>query len=263
MALNTTQHCVPFPSSSVLVHLSSSFCHPLALSPSALSTAGSACGPYATRRPLHVVLHPPRLPIHPSPVSMPVLCADSLPSHLPPSPPPPGAPKLRGDSRTANCICTEQHQLLLLSWFQRVCGVQENECHQVASMRPLSDHPLPTCRKELPHQSLYWRIRGRCTNHSHTTTPSPREVLEWPYAVGGGGGTPCVTFRLVVAPLRGPGRSPVLPFACCVGSLLSVGHCGRCSCWCRFRVHGAQYPPPPQTKVTIGGKNEITSKRGC
>ena len=32
--------------------------------------------------------------------------------------------------------------------------------------------------------------------------------------------TPCVTFRLVVGPLRGPGRSPVLPFACCVGSLL-------------------------------------------
>ena len=52
---------------------------------------------------------------------------------------------------------------------------------------------------------------------------------------------PCVTFRLVVAPLRGPGRSPVLPFACCVGSLLSVGRCGRCSCWCRFRVCGAQW----------------------
>ena len=52
---------------------------------------------------------------------------------------------------------------------------------------------------------------------------------------------PCVTFRLVVAPLRGPGRSPVLPFACCVGSLSSVGRCGRCSCWCRFRVRGAQY----------------------
>ena len=51
---------------------------------------------------------------------------------------------------------------------------------------------------------------------------------------------PCVTFRLVVAPLRGPGRSPVLPFACCVGSLRSVGRCGRCSCWCRFRVRGAQ-----------------------
>ena len=40
---------------------------------------------------------------------------------------------------------------------------------------------------------------------------------------------PCVTFRRVVAPLRGPGRSPVLPFACCVGSLRSVGRCGRCS----------------------------------
>ena len=51
--------------------------------------------------------------------------------------------------------------------------------------------------------------------------------------------TPCVTFRLV-APLRGPGRSPVLPFACCVGSLHSVSRCGRCSCWC-FRVRGAQW----------------------
>ena len=44
-----------------------------------------------------------------------------------------------------------------------------------------------------------------------------------------------VTFRRV-APFRGPGQSPVLPFACCIGSLRSVGRCGRCSCWCRFRV---------------------------
>ena len=51
---------------------------------------------------------------------------------------------------------------------------------------------------------------------------------------------PCVTFRLVVVLLRGPGQSPVLPFACCVGLLLSVGRCGRCSCWCRFRVCGAR-----------------------
>ena len=48
-----------------------------------------------------------------------------------------------------------------------------------------------------------------------------------------------MTFRRVVVPLRGPGQSPVLPFACCIGSLLSVGRCGRCSCWCRFRVRGA------------------------
>ena len=53
--------------------------------------------------------------------------------------------------------------------------------------------------------------------------------------------TPCVTFRRVVAPLRGHRQSPVLPFACCVGSLRSVGRCGRCSCWCRFRVRGAQW----------------------
>ena len=52
---------------------------------------------------------------------------------------------------------------------------------------------------------------------------------------------PCATFRPVVVSLRGPGQSPVRPFACCVGSLLSVGRCGRCSCWCRFRVRGAQW----------------------
>ena len=40
---------------------------------------------------------------------------------------------------------------------------------------------------------------------------------------------PRVTFRLVVVSLRGPGQSPVLPFACCVGSLRSGGRCGRCS----------------------------------
>ena len=61
------------------------------------------------------------------------------------------------------------------------------------------------------------------------------ETFLWPQ-------TPRVTFRLVVVPLRGPGQSPVLPFACCVGSLRSVGRCGRwCSCWCCFRVRGAQY----------------------
>ena len=79
---------------------------------------------------------------------------------------------------------------------------------------------------------------------------------------------PCVTFRLVVAPLRGPGRSPVRPFACCVGSLLSVGRCGRCSCWCRFRVRGAQYlvcwdcaPPPP--KKNRSQRRAQRMREGC
>ena len=49
--------------------------------------------------------------------------------------------------------------------------------------------------------------------------------------------TPCVTFRRVVAPLRGPGQSPVLPFACCVGSLLSVGRCPQ--------ILGVLLTPPP------------------
>ena len=76
------------------------------------------------------------------------------------------------------------------------------------------------------------RSRKLSERVAHLTAPDPRG--------GGHSSSPCVTFRLVVAPLRGPGRSPGLPFACCVGSLLSVGRCGRCSCWCRFRVRGAQ-----------------------
>jgi len=35
--------------------------------------------------------------------------------------------------------------------------------------------------------------------------------------------SPCVTLRWVAISLRGPGQSPVLPFACCVGSMLSDG----------------------------------------
>ena len=50
---------------------------------------------------------------------------------------------------------------------------------------------------------------------------------------------PCVTFRRVAVSLRGPGQSPDLPFACCVGSLHFLSRCGRCSCWCCFRVRGA------------------------
>ena len=79
--------------------------------------------------------------------------------------------------------------------------------------------------KQTPHPGLFHGRGGRLG-------------LEW---VGGWVQPPRVTFRLVVVPLRGPGRSPVLPFACCVGLLRSVGRCGRCSCWCRFRVHGAQW----------------------
>ena len=50
---------------------------------------------------------------------------------------------------------------------------------------------------------------------------------------------PCVTFRLVVVSLRGPGQSPVLPFACCIGSLSFVGRCSLCPCWCCFFLCGA------------------------
>ena len=68
-------------------------------------------------------------------------------------------------------------------------------------------------------------------NIENAGPPTPRSSAPPP---------PCVTFRPVAVSLRGPGQSPGLPFACCVGSLRSVGRCGRCSCWCRFRVRGAQ-----------------------
>ena len=121
-------------------------------------------------------------------------------------------------------------------------------------------HPLPARTA-----ALKWRINTGCREQ----WPRGSFVTEMAWAAiktqGGipwwdvwrGGGKPCVTFRLVVAPLRGPGQSPVLPFACCVGSLRSVGRCGRCSCWCCFRIRGApwlvcrgcaewgRYPPPP------------------
>ena len=51
---------------------------------------------------------------------------------------------------------------------------------------------------------------------------------------------PCVTFHRVAVSLGGPGQSTVLPFACCVRSLRSVGRCSLCFCWCRLRVGGAQ-----------------------
>ena len=96
----------------------------------------------------------------------------------------------------------------------------------------------------------------RSCGERRTTAPSQDcPPLQARRASTGDPRPPCVTFRRVVAPLRGPGQSPVLPFACCVGSLRSVGRCGRCSCWCRCRVRGAQWlvcwspPPPPPPAV--------------
>ena len=74
-----------------------------------------------------------------------------------------------------------------------------------------------------------------CRPHASVHRPSITCLTVFPRASPP---PPRVTFRLVVAPLRGPGRSPVLPFACCVGSLLSVGRCGRCSS-----------PPPPRYSI--------------
>ena len=50
----------------------------------------------------------------------------------------------------------------------------------------------------------------------------------------------CVTFLRVAVSLRGPRQSPVLPFTCCVDSMLSDGRCGRRSLWRHFRASGVQ-----------------------
>ena len=97
-------------------------------------------------------------------------------------------------------------------------------------------------------------LPNSCHAHSQTSTLLHRHLQRCPgpciqcmpngHSAGGQQEAhpppPRVTCRPVFVSLRGPGQSPVLPFACCVGLLRSVGRCGRCSCWCRFRVRGAQ-----------------------
>ena len=78
---------------------------------------------------------------------------------------------------------------------------------------------------------------------------------------------PCVTFLRVAGSLQGPGQSPVLPLACCVGSLCSDGHwpafllvpflhwrspvVGPLGlCWLlRGSFYGVCCPPPLRTQV--------------
>jgi hypothetical protein len=86
-----------------------------------------------------------------------------------------------------------------------------------------------SCRTFRRRSTLHAVNDQRLTARSRT-----ERRLRWPPALQppaprGGGlangpqAPPRVTFRRVVVSLRGPGQSPVLPFACCVGLLLSVG----------------------------------------
>ena len=88
---------------------------------------------------------------------------------------------------------------------------------------------------EIDVLGLCWLVRGSCLGFccplpsafwSSTTC-----LAVFPWACGPSG---CCS-------LWGPAQSPVLPFACCVGSLCSDGRCGLCSLWCRFRVCRAQW----------------------
>ena len=87
--------------------------------------------------------------------------------------------------------------------------------------------PPPTSEKYFPQENN--EIRGARTWGSILGT----QTFFWSL-------TPRVTSRRAAVSLPGPGQSPVPPSACCVGSLRSVGRCGRCSCWCRICVRGAQ-----------------------
>ena len=90
---------------------------------------------------------------------------------------------------------------------------------------------------------LCWRLRGPfdgcCCPLPSAFRSSPTCLAAFPWARGPI--APLCNIPSGCCSLRGPGQSPVRPFACCVGSLLSVGRCGRCSCWCRFGVRGAQW----------------------
>ena len=97
-----------------------------------------------------------------------------------------------------------------------------------SGQRPARAHPVAQCTSQMKSIKEAGNLRRIVGTHTFfLASDAPTE-------------TPRVTFRRVVAPLRGPGQSPGLPFACCVGSLRSVGCCGRRCCWCRFHVRGAQ-----------------------
>ena len=119
----------------------------------------------------------------------------------------------------------------------------QNSAGQSSASRNIIPSPKSQGIPDLhePPETATAKLHGSGSCGNNTSCSSDKGSVPTRSVGGGeGGSTPCVTFHLVVAPLRGPGRSPVLPFACCVGSLLSVGRCGRCSCWCCFRVRGAQ-----------------------
>ena len=123
-------------------------------------------------------------------------------------------------------------------------NAQASPCGGPGQYNEANPHQMPSKRaSNTVHGPLKHAHRNRCFTASSSARVAP---------------PPRVTVRRVVVPLRGPGQSPVLPFACCVGSLRSVGRCGRCSCWCRCRVRGAQrlvYAPPTAVPpgVTGGG----------
>ena len=167
-----------------------------------------------------------------------------------------------------------------------VCPMNKRECRMVPQKRLWGQRPPFSAavvrRRCLPFWYEYASHRGArhcpCSSEHHHRTPQPH-LHPWPLSPSARLSPPdasaapasCVTFRRVVVPLRGPGQSPVLPFACCVGSLLSVGRCGRCSCWCRFRVRGAplcfcvsvflQHQPPPPPSPTPSSSTSISSSR--
>ena len=122
-------------------------------------------------------------------------------------------------------------------------------------LRPLGAHA------QLPGQTPAGDALQSVARRRNTAPWAPHTA---PTGVGGGAPTPRVTFHRVAVPLQGPGQSPVLPFACCVGSLRFVGRCGRCSCWCRFRGGGGggtsppHRPPPPS-----GGEAAHYAKTWC
>ena len=81
-----------------------------------------------------------------------------------------------------------------------------------------------------------------------------RSTLKLLLAPSGPCHAPCATLRPLVVSLRGPGRSPVLPFAECAGSALSAqpqgGRVLVCLCGTPYSVCcGCGWCPPPPSRM--------------
>ena len=154
-----------------------------------------------------------------------------------------GCAQVRG-CQTRSRVRAAAEDPTLRAWLSRTNGPHP---HTPPEGRGCREHTCPAPRPFPVHTLLSVRRHSSTRRGPHCHRP-PRPP------------PPSVTFRRVVVSLRGPGQSPVLPSACCVGSLRSDGRCGGVlcgvvstgawshgaqSCHAQSPASSATYPRPP------------------